>query len=250
MKSITLKIYRYNPRVDIKDRYDTFSVPLSSGLSVLDTLFYIQGKLDDTLGFRYSCRGAVCGSCAILINKVPRLACKTLVKKLPREKTIQLNEVFGKMRPTTSWDKKTEVLLEPLPNMEVVKDLVIDLTPFWEKLEKIKPWLQANPDRAGKMSQEEARILDRAANCFLCASCYGGCPINDRHPEYVGPAALAQAWKYVEDPAEEHPQDRLSALNTKPEGALACEYFYNCVKVCPRNVAPAAEIRLLREKMK
>ncbi len=244
------KVYRYNPTVDIKDRYDVFEVPLSSDLNVLDALFYIQAKLDDSLVFRYSCRGAVCGSCAVLINKIPQLACKTLVKPLRTETPVKLNEVFGKMLPTTPWDPKTEVLVEPLPNLEVVKDLVVDLTPFWQKLERIKPWLQAIPEKAGKMSQVKAQALERVANCFLCASCVAACPVNAKYPEYPGPAALAQAWRYVEDPAERNSEERVQALNRKPQGALGCEYFYNCTKVCPRNVAPAAEIRLLREKMK
>ena len=242
-------IHRYNKTRSDPEHYDSFEIPITPGMTVLTALFYIQGKLDDSLAFRYSCRGLVCGSCAMLINKIPRLACQTQIEQLPNLKPPALKGQFGKMLSTIDWNPETSILVEPLPNFQVLKDLVVDLKPFWEKLEAIQPYIIGNPDPKQRISPDEAKKLKKAANCFLCAACYGSCPINNSYPTYLGPAALAQAWRFVEDPFDSKSLDRLKAVDKKPEGALGCEYYYNCVKVCPRHVAPAREIRLLREKM-
>jgi succinate dehydrogenase / fumarate reductase iron-sulfur subunit len=185
----------------------------------------------------------------MIINKIPRLACKTQISSLGNEKPLDLRKVFGKLVSTIEWDPKNEVLIEPLPNFKIIKDLVVDLAPFWAKFETVKPWILGSSPHAGEMSADKATELEKAANCFLCALCVGTCPINAQYPEYVGPAALAQAWRYVEDPTDPLAATRLQLLKAKPEGALSCEYYYNCVKVCPREVAPAREIRLLRGKI-
>ncbi len=247
-KTMRFKVFRYNPETDMKEHYKEYTVPLEPGMTVLDALFYIQHNLDQSLVFRYSCRGAVCGSCAVIINKIPRLACKTQISTLANERKISLKAPFKKLQQTIDFNSEEEVLLEPLPNFNIIKDLVVELKPFWDKLESISPWIisQAPSDI---MAPELAQILNRAANCFLCALCYGTCPINNTFDNYLGPAALARAWRFIEDPGDQATQERLSKLKTKPEGALGCEYYYNCVKVCPRQVAPALEIRKIREKM-
>jgi succinate dehydrogenase / fumarate reductase iron-sulfur subunit len=247
-KSIRFKVFRYNVQNEPETRYDEYDIPLEPGMTVLDALFYIQRHLDHSLVFRYSCRGAVCGSCSMIINKFPQLACRTQITDLATEKKLELRAPYGKLQHTIVFDPKREVLLEPLPNFKLIKDLVVDLDPFWEKLEKIRPWIIAK-EPSGEMTPELAHRLDRAANCFLCALCYGACPINDRFDQYIGPAALARAWRFIEDSADETTDQRLAELKTKPEGALGCEYYYNCVKVCPRRVAPAMEIRKIRQKM-
>ena len=248
--SVKFKVFRYDLKKEQHTKYSTYSVPIKPGYTTLDALFYIQRKIDDGLAFRYSCRGAVCGSCAMLINRYPQLACKTQVTTIFKEtqKTIKRPDL---LLPTDiKWDPQTEIIIEPLPNFKIIKDLVVDLNPFFDKLERIKPWIQGTSSRADVMTRELSKKLERVANCFLCAACYGACPINSQHIEYLGPAALARAWRFVEDPADETHQDRLRSLNSKPEGALGCEFYYNCVKVCPRKVAPAQSIRLLQEKMK
>ncbi len=247
-KFTRFKVFRYNPENKPKSRYDEFDVPLNPGMTILDGLFYIQHNLDQSMAFRYSCRGAVCGSCAIIINKVPRLACRTQIVNLMNEKILELKAPYGKLQHTIDFNPEQEVLLEPLPNFELIKDLVVELKPFWEKLEKIRPWIITQKP-SEKMSPELAHRLDRVANCFLCALCYGSCPINNRFEEYVGPAALARAWRFIVDSTDEVTQERLANLKSKPGGALGCEYFYNCVKVCPRKVAPALEIRKIHQKM-
>ncbi len=246
---ITVKILRSRQGHPELDHYDDFIVPVQPGVTVLDILFYIQDQLDDGLVFRYSCRGAVCGSCAMLINKIPRLACKTQVKPLLSEPIRALKAPFGKMLDTIPWDPESNIIIEPLPNFPVVKDLVVDLSSFWEKFNKITPWILGDPSGQAPMTPEKANALAKVANCFLCATCVGSCPINAKSPEYLGPAALAHMWRYVEDPNDQQSKNRLETINTKPEGALGCEYYYNCVKVCPRSVAPAKEIRSLRDKM-
>jgi succinate dehydrogenase / fumarate reductase iron-sulfur subunit len=248
-KTIRFKVFRFNPSTDSEASYDQFDVPTKPGMTVLEALFHIQRNIDDSLVFRYSCRGAVCGTCSMVINKFPRLACRTQISELAKERKPELKVSYGKLLPTIDFDPQTEILLEPLPNFEIIKDLVVELAPFWEKFEKVKPWVISKSDPSGKMTPELAKSLDRAANCFLCALCYGSCPINNQYKEYVGPAALARAWRFIEDPTDVNTKQRLIELKTKPEGALGCEYFYNCVKVCPRQVAPAMEIRKIRTKM-
>lgn len=246
---MSFKIYRYDTQNDPVERYDVFTIQLQPRMNVLDALFKIQATLDDSLVFRYSCRGAVCGSCSMIINKIPRLACRTQISNLANEKPLGLRNAFGKMMPTIEWDPKKEVLIEPLTNFKIIKDLAVDLRPFWAKLEKVKPWILESSPNAGEMSPDKAKDLGKAANCFLCALCVGSCPVNAQYPEYLGPAALAQAWRYVEGLTDPLATSRLGMLNSKPEGALGCEYYYNCVKVCPRDVAPAREIRLLRDRI-
>jgi succinate dehydrogenase / fumarate reductase iron-sulfur subunit len=245
-----LRVMRYEPGREARPRYQVYDVKDVPGQTVLGALFEIQDTQDGSLAFRYSCRGAVCGSCAMLINKVPRLACRTQLKEVMEEGPSKL-EVFGPMdKAVPGWDPATEVLVEPLPNFPVTRDLVVDMTRFWDALEEVEPWLvpegPAPNDRERLMDHDDVVKLDRLVGCLLCGLCSGSCPVVHEEQDFLGPAALAKARRFYEDPRDVRRDGILEMMYTE-EGFMGCDLIYNCVKVCPRNVAPGGAIRRMKE---
>lgn len=225
--------------------YDLYKVDTKKGMTVLDALFQIQDRMDPSLSFRYSCRGAVCGSCAMLINKEPRLACRTQIADL-KGSDMKLKPFAAISETPPGWKLDTEILVEPLPNMPVLKDLVVDMTRFYEVLESMKMWGDTEDgDTPRTQSPEERTKIERYVNCILCALCYGSCPVNAAKAEYVGPAALAKAWRFHEDSRIPDPERYAKVANT-PEGAQLCDLIMNCVKACPKGVSPGGAIRKLK----
>jgi succinate dehydrogenase / fumarate reductase iron-sulfur subunit len=226
--------------------YDLYKVDLRKGMTVLDVLFQIQDYMDESLAFRYSCRGAVCGSCAMLVNKVPVLACRTQVTSL-KETSSRLKPFAALTDSPPGWNPDTEVLVEPLPNLPIVKDLVVDMTRFYDALETLKLWTEpAKGDEPRIQSPADRKKIERYVNCIMCALCFGSCPINAVKEEYLGPAALAKAWRFHEDAREQEPERYIKAAKA-PEGSPLCDLIYNCVKVCPKGVAPGGAIRKIKE---
>ncbi|OGS42744.1 MAG: hypothetical protein A3K67_05015 [Euryarchaeota archaeon RBG_16_62_10] len=243
-----LKVRRSGP--DGKSvTYVTYDIDAAPGMTVLDALFEVQESQDDSLGFRYSCRGAICGSCAMTINREIRLACRTQLAGLAQAKPMNLRG-FGALEARVEWERASEVLVEPLPNLPVQKDLMVDLTKFFEAYRRIRPWMDAREDGRGfsKMSPDDCARVEKYANCILCAACFGSCPVCDKDPEYLGPAALAWSYRFIGDPRVKDLKDRLGLASGR-EGAPDCEFVYNCVKACPKAVAPASAIRALRDLM-
>ncbi len=229
-------------------RYETYDVEPRPGMNVLEALFAIQDKYDDGLAFRYSCRGAVCGSCAMTINREPRLACRTQLSDIGRLKPMRL-ALFGPLLTKVDWNPSDEVLVEPLPTMPIQKDLVVAMDTFYEYYRKVRPWQEPPDEKAiSVMKPEQVHRIDRWANCILCGACFGACPVCAKNPRYLGPAALAWSLRFIDDSRVRDPDERLK-LVAGPDGAPACEWFYNCVKVCPKNVAPAEAIRVLRSRL-
>ncbi len=228
-------------------RFDVFEIEPKKGMNVLEALFEIQDTLDDTLAFRYSCRGAVCGSCAMVINREIRLACRTQISMIGQYKPMGLKP-FPPLQREVSWSPANEVLIEPLPNLPILKDLVVDMTRFYEYYRKVKPFI-AELKEPTRILPERQKTLDKWANCILCAACYGACPVCYKNPNYVGPAALAWSLRFVDDPRTEGETLERLRLVEDQNGVPACEWFYNCVRACPKDVAPAAAIRLLKNKL-
>ena len=226
--------------------YDLYKVDLSRGMTVLDALFQIQDNMDESLSFRYSCRGAVCGSCAMLIDKLPRLACRTQVASI-KDSKVDVREPFAAINDfPRGWDSEKEILIEPLPNLPILKDLVVDMTAFYNALETMKLWAEPPGDEEPRLqSPEERKRIDRYVNCIMCANCYGSCPINEREKEYVGPAALAKSYRFYEDSRVDERDHFLDAAKA-PNGAPLCELIMNCVRVCPKGVAPGGAIRKMK----
>ncbi len=226
--------------------YDLYKVQTRKGMTVLDALFQIQDKMDSSLAFRYSCRGAVCGSCAVLIDKEPRLACRTQVSTIKSE-SLKLQPFPPLTEIPSGWDKATEILIEPLPNLPILKDLVVDMVNFYDALKELELWESPTVgDKPRNQSPEDRKRIERYVNCILCAICYGSCPVNYKNDEYVGPAALAKAWRFNQD-SRNLEADRYLVRAQGNNGVPLCDLVMNCVKSCPKGVAPGGAIRKMKQ---
>jgi succinate dehydrogenase / fumarate reductase iron-sulfur subunit len=246
-----LKVYRYDPGTD-RRRYDVFEIEPRPGMTVLAALFHVQDELDGSLSFRYSCRGAVCGSCAMLINKVPRLACRTQVSSLLAGEGQITLKPYPAIEGGETWEPTEEILVEPLPHLPVLKDLVVDMSRFFEYYRSIEPALKpaaGAPERERLMDPSAVAELEHYTNCILCASCFGACPVDAKNPSYLGPAALAKLYRFHIDPRERDDDSRL-LLADKPQGWWACEFHTNCKTVCPKGVPPNVGIGKARARLK
>jgi succinate dehydrogenase / fumarate reductase iron-sulfur subunit len=245
-----LKVFRFDPETG-KRGYDVFEVEPEQGTTVLDALFAVQDSLDDSLSFRYSCRGAICGSCAMLINKVPRLACKTQVTRLLEGSDKVALKPYPAIEGGEGWDPSLEVIVEPLPHLGVIKDLVVDMEKFFDFYRSIEPVLTpagAAPEREHLVEREAVKELERYTNCILCGACVGSCPVNSRSGTYLGPAALAKLYRFHIDPREARDDSRLVQANTA-SGWWGCEFHANCMRVCPKGVPPNLAIGSARRRL-
>ena len=225
--------------------YDLYKIETKKGMTVLDALFQIQDKMDSSLSFRYSCRGAVCGSCSMLINKEPRLACRTQISEI-KSYDMKLTQFPALANRPSGWNPDDEILIEPLPNMPVLKDLVVDMSDFYKALDTMKLWVDSKDGSEVHLQSPSDRAkIERYVNCILCAICYGSCPVNAEHKEYLGPAALAKAWRFAEDSRIED-SDRYIQAASVLNGVPLCDLVMNCVKACPKGVAPGGAIRKMR----
>lgn len=227
-KQYHFEILRYDASNDAQPRFQAYALEASGSISVLEALFEIQEEQDPSLAFRYACRGAICGSCAMAINGRLDLACRVLLKSLPARR----------------------VVLEPLPNFDVIKDLVLDMDPFWEKYERVRPWLQAEvtEKKERRMSEQERERIDQYVNCILCGLCYGACPVLASNGNFTGPAALAKLYRFVADAREERDGKTLEQEDGV-EGVWGCHTITRCIQVCPRNVRPTDGIEGVRRKL-
>ncbi|HTY15452.1 MAG TPA: succinate dehydrogenase/fumarate reductase iron-sulfur subunit [Methanoregulaceae archaeon] len=231
--------------------YDVFTLPERPGLSVLSALAEIKQQFDETLTFRYSCRGAVCGTCGMLINKVPRLACRTQVSSLFHETGQAGLAPFPEQHNAVPWDPQSEVLLEPLPNLPVIRDLVVDMSEFFRHYRLLGPvFIPAGPapDNERPMDPTAVKELEVYTNCILCAACFSACPVSAENPRYPGPAALAKIYRFHIDPRESRDGSRLLSADS-PDGWWACRFYSNCAKVCPKSVTPNVAIGKARKEL-
>lgn len=218
-------VFRFDPEMDEKGYFDQFTVPVQPGMTALEALFHILEREDGSLAFRYACRGAVCGSCAMHINGRYRLACATQMTELGEE-----------------------VVIRPLYHLPVVRDLVVDMRPFFEKYERIRPWL-TNEELVGdhelRQSPAERARLDGLIECILCACCHSACPFTQTAPEYLGPALLLKAARFHEDSRDQAPSARLAVAGGE-DGVWRCHTAMNCAEVCPKELNPTEAIALLK----
>ena len=226
----TFKILRYDAtEPGIGPRFSSYRIQVIPGLTVLAVLLRIRDEIDGTLAFRSSCRSAVCGSCGMVINGKIDLACRTQVA------------VFN----------TDTIILEPLPNFEVIRDLVVDMTPFWQMYEKIRPYLiRKSPDPEKEIPQSEAERarIDQYVNCILCACCYGACPVPARQADYIGPAAAAKLERFALDSRDERPPDALEIVNNE-RGVWGCDTVFRCIDACPKDVRPTDAVVGLRKAL-
>ena len=211
----TFRIKRYDPDVDVKPYFKEYPVNLDETDRVLDGLNTIKWDQDGTLTYRRSCAHGVCGSDAVRINGRNYLACKTLMKE------------FGK-----------KITIEPLIGFKVVKDLVVDMEPFFDAYKSIKPYLIAGEAPAGEERRQTPEQLERyesATKCILCAACTSSCPITWTNESFVGPAAIVNAGRFIYDSRDEGAAERLRILNAQ-SGVWRCRTVFNCTEVCPRDI--------------
>lgn len=227
MKSVVVKIKRYDGSKSWWQEYKV-EVP-SERISVLDVLLKIKEEQDPTLAVRYSCRMAICGSCGMVINGVPRLACQTLLSEL----------------------KDSRLTVEPLWNHRVIKDLVVDTEPNFEKVKAVKPYIIRDMKEIYESDAEfgqKPEELDKYYNfayCIQCGLCMAACPIVGSNEKFLGPMALAAAYRWSADSRDRGWEIRKAIINTD-DGVWACHLAYTCSAVCPRNVDPGYAIQLLK----
>ncbi len=227
---IKLKIYRYNPNNEgEKPYYQTYEVETHPGMTVLDALDEIKWRQDGTLGYRKSCRSAICGSCAMKIQGLNRLACETQIEPL----------------------KKKLITVEPLPGFELLKDLAVDIDVFFEHLARVKPYLineEPPPFRERRQSPEEFKLISDPVACILCMACTSSCPSFWYDREYLGPAALYKAYRYNFDMRDLGSAERLEALDNR-HGLWRCHTIFNCMDACPKRLKITQGISLLKRQV-
>jgi succinate dehydrogenase / fumarate reductase iron-sulfur subunit len=233
---ITLRIKRYQPVKSEGPMFQNFSIDAEPTSRVLDALMFIKRNIDGTLCFRKSCAHGICGSDAMTINGVERLACKTLVQDVA--------------------EKDGDIItLEPLRSLPVQRDLMIDYTHFFETYRIVKPFLipvkkGAKTFQENIQTPEQRKKIDDPTNCILCASCYAACPvIAEKDPEFIGPAAVLQAARFVFDSRDEGLAPRLEVLDD-PHGAWPCENHLKCTEVCPRGIKVTRNINMIKRSIK
>jgi succinate dehydrogenase / fumarate reductase iron-sulfur subunit len=228
----TFRIYRFDPASGARPRVDSYELDMAScGPMVLDALLKIKNEVDPTLSLRRSCREGICGSCAMNINGQNTLACTKSCLDLGRG----------------------AVNIYPLPHMQVVKDLVTDLTNFYAQYAAVKPWLQTRtpppPDRERLQSKEDQLQIDRPSACILCACCSTSCPSYWWNSErYLGPAALLAAYRWIVDSRDEATGERLDELED-PFRLYRCHTIMNCTEACPKDLNPAKAIGAIKRML-
>jgi len=231
---INLKIFRYNPETDSESRFDTYAVEAQPTDRVLDSLMHVYRNEDGSLAFRKSCAHGVCGSDAMRINGKERLACKTLVKDVARS-------------------EGDTITIEPLRHLKVQKDLMVDQTDFLDRFKKVSPFLipgETPPERGEYIqSQLQRDAIDDATKCINCGACYSACPILDTNPDFIGPAALVHASRFIFDSRDKGLDARIAVLD-QPNGIWACDNHFECTKACPRGIKITKLINMTKREIK
>lgn len=229
---VTFKVSRFNPQTDQQPYFDTFTIEVQPNERLLDCLNRIRWTLDSSLSFRMSCAHGICGSDGLTINGVEALACQKLVR---------------------DYDYTKEIVVEPLRYFTVVKDLIVELKPFFNRIKSINPQNPPNaldiPPKERLQTVEERNRYNDAIKCILCACCYSSCPVqNNEDIEFVGPAAILREQRYIFDSRTSDAAERLSILQ-KPHGTFSCKGYYRCTRVCPKGIEITEAIFKTKKKI-
>src|SRR5690606_20612857 len=225
---VHLRIQRFNPEVDSKPYFEEYDVEVEPTDRVLDALNKVKWFRDGTLTYRRSCAHGVCGSDAMRINVRNRLACKVLIR-----------------------DVGTDITIEPLVGFRVIRDLVVDMEPFFDAYKSVLPFLINNdpvPAAERLQTPEERERFDDTTKCILCACCTSSCPITWTNDEFVGPAAIVNAHRFIYDSRDQGAADRLAILNQK-SGVWRCRTVFNCTEACPRGIQVTRSIEEVKRSL-
>jgi succinate dehydrogenase / fumarate reductase iron-sulfur subunit len=230
---LRFKIFRFDPDINEKPYFENHSIDVDNNMRILDCLNQIRWEHDPSLSYRWSCSHGICGSDGMTINGTAALACQKLVKDFKEE---------------------DEIILEPLSFFPIIKDLIVDMEPFFERMRSIHPegWGKFSPvDLAKEIHQsptEHAEIVD-TIKCVMCGCCTASCPVNrDEDSEYIGPAAVLRAKRYIFDTRLKETQERMKIVE-KPHGVWSCMTYWECTNVCPKNIQVTQNILNLKTKL-
>jgi succinate dehydrogenase / fumarate reductase iron-sulfur subunit len=227
-----LRMRRYDPESGEAPYWDEHTVELEPHRSVLEAILQAKDRFDGSIGVRCSCRQAICGSCGIRVNGEPALACHTHLD------AAKLSAKDGAIE------------IEPMGNMPVLKDLIVDMDAVhWKKVQRVTPWLLAKqpvPEREYIVSKESMVDVTQTMGCIQCGACVSDCLAMEVDPGFIGPAALAKAYRFVGDPRDDQHEIRLRDLAEDPQGIYDCTHCFKCVEACPKDVNPMGQIMRLR----
>jgi succinate dehydrogenase / fumarate reductase iron-sulfur subunit len=231
-EQFTVRMRRYDPESGQAPYWDEHTVELEPHRSVLEAILQARDRFDGSIGIRCSCRQAICGSCGVRVNGEPALACHT---------HLDAAKLSGK-------DGVIEI--EPMGNMPVIKDLIVDMDAVhWKKVQRVTPWLLAKepvPEREYIVSKESMVDVTQSMACIQCGACVSDCLAMEVDPGFIGPAALAKAYRFVGDPRDADRHTRLNDLAQDPQGIFDCTHCFKCVEACPKGVNPMGQIMRLR----
>src|SRR6184192_2456938 len=224
---VTLEVFRYLPEQEEAPRFQTYTVPYREDWVVLDALNHIKDHIDGTLTYRWSCRMGVCGSCGMMVNGTPKLTCAAFLRDYYPH----------------------EIRVEPLLNFPIIRDLVIDMSDFLDKLKSVKLWIirrEEKPVSQGEYLQKPAELeaFHQFTQCINCMLCYAACPVYGLEPNFLGPAAIALGYRYNMDSRDQGKDQR--AVIGNHDGIWDCTFVGECSVVCPKDVDPAAAIQTLK----
>src|SRR3954464_9147849 len=232
MSEFNLRIRRYSPESGEAAHWQDFTIDLDGKRSVLDGILQAQDRFDGSIGIRCSCRAAICGSCGVRINGKPSLACHMHLDKAQEDSADAV------------------IVVEPMGNMPVVKDLIVDMDAVhWTKIQRVTPWLLPDgdpPEREYIVPPESMIDITQTMACIQCGACVSDCLSMEVDPLFIGPAALAKAYRFVGDPRDGEHEQRLRDLAEDEHGIYDCTHCFNCIEACPKGVAPMSQIMRLR----
>lgn len=223
-KEITFQVYRFNPQVDAKPFYDRFKISVEKGITVLRALNYIKENLEPKLTYRAFCQAGICGSCAMKINGVSKLACTT--------------QVFDELG---TGPEENVIIIEPLANLDVIRDMVVNMDPVVEKMRHYKTWVESTMDakEMGKkefnISEKEFKLYDKATDCILCASCVSECTITGADRNFIGPLIMMKSYRMNVDSRDGITGQRLAKL-VQDHGIWDCTHCYRCQEACVKSI--------------
>lgn len=225
---VTLSILRFDPEKDEKPYRKEYKIDVEPTFRILDCLDKVKWDIDGSLSYRRSCSHGICGSDAMKINGKNMLACQVLVQDF----------------------KKKYITIDPLPALPIIKDLIVDMDSFFAKYDIIKPYLITKsqpPSKERYQSQEDRALIDEAVNCILCGACSASCPSLWSNDQYLAPAALLKAYRFIFDSRDEDDGERMNIIDS-PDGLWRCHTIFNCVEVCPKDINITWHLSQLKKK--